>query len=426
MDPFKMIQWYYASTKTKTTEGPATLDDLRDLWDAGDIAEETLMWQAAFSEWVQLKMCGELLSRLKEEAPVHMIMPDDEELKEARAKKNDKKKKAKKKKVQEGPKEWFELKKNTSVYVQNLPLDVNVNQLMGVFKKAGIIKIDPISKQPKVKIYSDAAGNPKGDALVTYLKCESVDLAVKLLDETAFRDGDAEIIRVQPAKFQQKGDTYVPKDTTAIRQAARKAARLQDGLFSWHEVGDENPRVVILQHMFHPDDFAEEVNLKQELKEDMFEELGKLGTVEKVRIYDRHPEGVIWVQFADSLVASKCIEKMRGRWYNGARIIADLWDYKRDFKAESIPEDDAQRLALFEQHGLKRPPPDDDDSDDDDSQPPLKKAVPTPEPKDYAQASGDDSPDPHGSGNRAAAEGAYTGEPGAAAPAEKLEEIKCD
>ena len=68
----------------------------------------------------------------------------------------------------------------------------------------------------------------------------------------------------------------------------------------------------------------------------MFEELGKLGTVEKVRIYDRHPEGVIWVQFADSLVASKCIEKMRGRWYNGARIIADLWDYKRDFKAESI------------------------------------------------------------------------------------------
>ena len=35
MDPFKMIQWYYASTKTKTTEGPATLDDLRDLWDAG-------------------------------------------------------------------------------------------------------------------------------------------------------------------------------------------------------------------------------------------------------------------------------------------------------------------------------------------------------------------------------------------------------
>ena len=51
--------------------------------DVGDIAEETLMWQAAFSEWVQLKMCGELLSRLKEEAPVHMIMPDDEELKVA-------------------------------------------------------------------------------------------------------------------------------------------------------------------------------------------------------------------------------------------------------------------------------------------------------------------------------------------------------
>ena len=38
-------------------------------------------------------------------------------------------------------------------------------------------------------MYNDPAGQPKGDALVTYLKPESVDLAVKLLDETFFRDG---------------------------------------------------------------------------------------------------------------------------------------------------------------------------------------------------------------------------------------------
>lgn len=41
----------------------------------------------------------------------------------------------------------------------------------------------------QVKIYSDSLGQPKGDALVTYLKPESVDLAVKLLDETFLRDG---------------------------------------------------------------------------------------------------------------------------------------------------------------------------------------------------------------------------------------------
>lgn len=48
--------------------------------------------------------------------------------------------------------------------------------------------------------------------------------------------------------------------------------------------------------------------------------------------WEHHPEGVISVKFADSLVAQKCVEKMRGRWYNGARVIADLWDNVTDYR----------------------------------------------------------------------------------------------
>ena len=44
-------------------------------------------------------------------------------------------------------------------------------------------------RQPRIKIYRDANGMPKGDGLVTFLKEPSVDLAIQLLDGTAFRYG---------------------------------------------------------------------------------------------------------------------------------------------------------------------------------------------------------------------------------------------
>jgi len=352
LDKFRTTQWHF--TAAGKTEGPFLFDDLCDVWDEGELTEETPVWNSEMKEWLPLKSCTELLTRLKESSkpaiPANRPPANNKE----------KKRKQKKKKGPEGPKEWFELKRNTSVYVQRLPLDVTAAEIVAYFKKAGIIKLDAITKQPKVKIYSDSLGQPKGDALVTYLKPESVDLAVKLLDETFLRDGDASTIQVQPAQFQQKGDSYLPKDTTEIRKAARQAARSQQSLFSWHEVGDENPRVVILKHMFHPDDFAEEVTLKQDLRLDMQEELGKLGTVERIRIYEHHPEGVISVKFADSLVAQKCVEKMRGRWYNGARVIADLWDNVTDYR----PPGRIPPMAV----ATKRPYEDDStDSEDDET-----------------------------------------------------------
>jgi len=51
--------------------------------------------------------------------------------------------------------------------------------------------------QPRIKLYKDSEGNLKGDGLVTFLKPESVELCINLLDEADFRIGENSKIRVQ-------------------------------------------------------------------------------------------------------------------------------------------------------------------------------------------------------------------------------------
>lgn len=94
---------------------------------------------------------------------------------------------------------------NTSVYVTGLPPDTTIEEMKAMFSKCGIILEDPLTQQPKIKLYHTSTGSFKGEALVIYFKEESVQLAIDLLDESVFRPGvDASVIRVQKAVFQDK------------------------------------------------------------------------------------------------------------------------------------------------------------------------------------------------------------------------------
>lgn len=183
------------------------------------------------------------------------------------------------------------IKRKTAVYVSNLPLDCTVEEIAETFKKGGVFLLDPITLKPKIKLYNDESGHFKGDALVIYLREESVTLTCQLLDETAFRP-DSALMKVQAAVFKEKVKEADPLDQD--KKVNMRAHVTMHKQLEWEQdeekkaVNIKHSKCVILKHMFTLEQLDEDPALLIDLKQDVRDECENIGQVTNVVLFDVH------------------------------------------------------------------------------------------------------------------------------------------
>lgn len=261
----------------------------------------------------------------------------------------DSKKRGEKRKAESG---WFHVEedRNTNVYVSGLPPDITLDEFIQLMSKFGIIMRDPQTEEFKVKLYKDNQGNLKGDGLCCYLKRESVDLALKLLDEDEIRGYR---LHVEVAKFQLKGEYDASKKKKKCKDYKKKLSQQQKQL-DWRperkdgSVRMRHERVVIIKNMFHPMDFEDDPLVLNEIREDLRVECSKFGQIRKLLLFDRHPDGVASVSFREPEEADYCIQTLDGRWFGGRQITAQVWDGTTDYQVEETTREREERLKGWE------------------------------------------------------------------------------
>lgn len=257
-----------------------------------------------------------------------------------------------KKKKQEG--RWVVSRKNPNIYVSNLPPDCTEAELAEIFKKAGVFKIDPDTLQPKIRVYADDAGRCKGDALISFVHENSVDIAIKYFDGFAFRDG-ACTLKVQRAEFAPKaGQGSSPtadglergvSESRPGKRDRRKylAAKYeQERLLSWGDAVDDGTgrRIIILKPTYSSEEaelYEEGDAFYEELRQELFDEIAQFAKPEKVTVIPRHVQGVACVKLKTAEDAERIIEQFRGRYFDGRQLDVFFFDGRSDLKANCLP-----------------------------------------------------------------------------------------
>ncbi|KAM0796242.1 splicing factor U2AF-associated protein [Usnea florida] len=236
-------------------------------------------------------------------------------------------------------------RKNTAIYVTSLPLDATVQEVHDVFSRCGVIAEEIDRGKPRIKLYTDDDGDFKGDALILYFRAESVDLAIQLLDDTEFRLGNGQKMKVAAADFSYKAQKDAPAKSNMKdkKKIMKKTQKLNNKLADWddddpqalQETSSRWDKVAILKHLFTLKELEEDPAAILDIKEDIREECAKLGEVTNVVLFDKEVDGVASVRFANAIAASECVKVMNGRHFAGMVVEAYIADGNEKFKKSS-------------------------------------------------------------------------------------------
>lgn len=249
--------------------------------------------------------------------------------------------------------QWFEESPEncTKVYVSNLPEDITEDEFIEVMSKCGMILRDPHTKKMKVKLYAEPDGQLKGDGLVSYIRTESVKLAIDLLDGYDVR---GRTIKVQRAQFQMRGEYNPALKPKKKKKDKEKEKKLKEKLLDWRPdklrgEREKHERVVILKNLFTLDTFENHVDLIIDYQNNLRAECSKCGTVKKVVIYSSEPEGVAEIRMNDPDEADLVVQMMHRRYFGTRTITAELWDGKTRYRRNETETETSERLTKWEE-----------------------------------------------------------------------------
>lgn len=228
-------------------------------------------------------------------------------------------------------------RENTAVYIEDLPSDIVTEDLQSIFGKFGILSEDLVTGEKRVKLYRDDNGHLKGDALVIYLKKESVSLAIEMLNNTKLRFQDANPIRVSLATFDNSSKSETKKRIFNEQEksiAKKRLAKLNDRVSDWQDDAPDNkllqldnkPYTVVIKHAFTLAELEQDGSASDEIKLDIKEGCEEIGRVKDVELYDLEEDGILTVSFEDYSEMEKCIHKMNGRFFSGQKLAVVPYD----------------------------------------------------------------------------------------------------
>lgn len=239
-----------------------------------------------------------------------------------------------------------------------------------LFKQFGII--DKSSDgTTRVKVYANENGEFNGEALIVYFSKHAVTNAINLQDDYPFRLGDESTkVRVQEADMSYKKHTDTKEVKEKLPRKDKKAlerqrAEMNRKLAEWSD--DDNPiiaetyaapknkwnKFVIIRKAFTLAELAKDDGLILEVKQDMRKEAERIGSVTKVVLFDREPEGIVTIRFRHFEHAEKFVQDFNGKKYADVPLQVTLAEDRPKFKksakgdASSDSEDDMARLEKF-------------------------------------------------------------------------------